>query len=521
MSKNLKFIAIVSLMICQTAFGQFIQSVIPIISSNFIISALGFVPVSSSGVTSFSFGTNNSQLFWNSLSGKHITVLDMQYHNSLEDIIYYGDQQLGALSFRAGGQSSGNTNARITLGFLDNNGNETNMFGFKERGLQIGANTGTFNYILAWKGDAAVTSVSFGNTNSANVLVGTSLYLSPAVTAASGINVSGGNLVVGSNNINADGSGNLGSVTWDSDGNYSGIGNLTFSGVGTGNGSGITNTPINSKALTNNQSSATTFSNNITVDITHQYNGNGAGLTNVNKFAITTNSGTSTATNGYSSDSIHFSKPPTNSPTDAYVWTATGTSGDGAWKVGGSASTGIVTNGGTGTNNVFTTAVLSGTTTLTNGSTYIGLLNFVADTGGPFVDISVTATTSAGTNIGYTNRVDGNDLEQIFGKSDGAGATTNLTVRFPQGLASGISNALPLIAIIFPATTVNWTNTFRYNIIMYIDNTGVTGSVVKKNSTTIASSILAGDLVTMPMKPGDYFSETYTVGTPTGNWEPW
>lgn len=89
-----------------------------------------------------------------------------------------------------------------------------------------------------------------------------------------------------------------------------------------------------------------------------------------------------------------------------------------------------------------------------------------------------------------------------------------------NGIASYKSVALGLTSITFPATTVNYTNANAFNIVMYIDNTGVTGSVVKKNGTSIASSILAGDLVTLIMKPGDYFSETYTVGTPVGKYEP-
>jgi len=87
------------------------------------------------------------------------------------------------------------------------------------------------------------------------------------------------------------------------------------------------------------------------------------------------------------------------------------------------------------------------------------------------------------------------------------------------------SNGLPLTAITFPATTVNWTNNAANtaspacNIYLHINNVGVTGTALIKNGTTLSSALIAGDMI-LPMKPGDYFSETYTVGTPTAVWEP-
>ena len=97
-------------------------------------------------------------------------------------------------------------------------------------------------------------------------------------------------------------------------------------------------------------------------------------------------------------------------------------------------------------------------------------------------------------------------------------ATTQLSVT--NGFASYSSNALAPSSITFPATTVNWTNTFGKNIFLFVDNTGVTGTAVKINGKQIFGSILPIDL-TIPLQPGEWFSETYTVGTPTATWKPY
>lgn len=86
------------------------------------------------------------------------------------------------------------------------------------------------------------------------------------------------------------------------------------------------------------------------------------------------------------------------------------------------------------------------------------------------------------------------------------------------GLVSTISNAVTSAAITFPATTVKWTNTFGLNIVLYVDNTAVTGTAIVKNGQQIFSGLSAD--VPLMLKPGDYFSETYTVGTPSARWEP-
>lgn len=97
-----------------------------------------------------------------------------------------------------------------------------------------------------------------------------------------------------------------------------------------------------------------------------------------------------------------------------------------------------------------------------------------------------------------------------------------LTVNGPStavlGFISLTNVATASSAISFPATTVKFTNTFGINIMLYIDNTAVTGTAIVKNGQQVFSGLTAD--VVLPMKPGDYFSETYTVGTPTARWEP-
>lgn len=86
------------------------------------------------------------------------------------------------------------------------------------------------------------------------------------------------------------------------------------------------------------------------------------------------------------------------------------------------------------------------------------------------------------------------------------------------GFATLTNAAVAPASITFPATTVPWTNTFGINITLFIDNNTVTGTAVSLNGQQIFSG-LTSDLP-LAMKPGDYFSETYTVGTPTARWTP-
>lgn len=100
---------------------------------------------------------------------------------------------------------------------------------------------------------------------------------------------------------------------------------------------------------------------------------------------------------------------------------------------------------------------------------------------------------------------------------------TNLIVRgtitATNGVASYRSNSIAPTTITFPATTVNWTNPISTSIQLYIDNTGVTGTAIKKNGGTIGVPLI-GSMVTIGLQPNEYFSVTYTAGTPVGSWSP-
>lgn len=93
---------------------------------------------------------------------------------------------------------------------------------------------------------------------------------------------------------------------------------------------------------------------------------------------------------------------------------------------------------GTITNRGVNGVKIQGSLTATNNTAFIGLLNFPADLGGPFIDISVTAATAGGTKIGYTNRVDGLDLMRVFANSVGDGTITNASVDI-RGVSGGIA----------------------------------------------------------------------------------
>lgn len=96
---------------------------------------------------------------------------------------------------------------------------------------------------------------------------------------------------------------------------------------------------------------------------------------------------------------------------------------------------------------------------------------------------------------------------------DSGGLTTST-----NGFSGSRSNLLASTAITFPATTANWTNPLPVSIMVYIDNTAVTGTAVKKNGATIFSGLSAD--VTLGLQVGEYFSETYTVNTPTATYHP-
>lgn len=83
---------------------------------------------------------------------------------------------------------------------------------------------------------------------------------------------------------------------------------------------------------------------------------------------------------------------------------------------------------------------------------------------------------------------------------------------FTNGYSSYRSNGLAPYSITAPASGATYNNTNNCNVEVYIDNSGVTGTAIKKNGTQIFSSVI-GD-VTLQLQTNETFSITYTIGTP-------
>lgn len=113
-----------------------------------------------------------------------------------------------------------------------------------------------------------------------------------------------------------------------------------------------------------------------------------------------------------------------------------------------------------------------------------------------------------------------NNLMEIYNKAGNltAGVSNNGVMFSAAGWSETLSNKLAPAAITFPATTVNWTNTQGFAIELYVNNSGVTGTSFKKNGTQIFT-LLTG-AITIGLQNGEYFSETYTAGSPTATWSP-
>lgn len=131
-------------------------------------------------------------------------------------------------------------------------------------------------------------------------------------------------------------------------------------------------------------------------------------------------------------------------------------------------------------------------------------------------------------NLDFGWKVDGaGDIGASNGVFNGPANHTSLrpnnvwvknVVEAGGGISTLLSNTLAPTSITAPATTVNWTNPIQACIEVYIDNSGVTGTSIKKNGTQIFSSLI-GD-VTIGLQKNEFISLTYTVGTPSIKWSP-
>lgn len=134
------------------------------------------------------------------------------------------------------------------------------------------------------------------------------------------------------------------------------------------------------------------------------------------------------------------------------------------------------------------------------------------DTGGlTHVDFN-TAGGNFFTTIYANGGINNEDGLTNFGVAIFGGIAT-----FTNGVATLRSNKIAPVAFTFPATTVNWTNPLNCNIEVYIDNTGVTGTQLAKNGSQIAVLPL---FYSFGLQPGEFFSETYTIGTPSAKFSP-
>jgi len=131
--------------------------------------------------------------------------------------------------------------------------------------------------------------------------------------------------------------------------------------------------------------------------------------------------------------------------------------------------------------------------------------------------------TRAGVSDGITTPLVFNPLGGFVGVGNSNPAVAlDVTgaIKSSLGFAGSRSNLLAATSITFPATTVNWTNPLPVSIQVYIDNTSVVGTLLKKNGTQIFGAGVMASGATVGLQVGEYFSETYSAGTPTATFSP-
>lgn len=98
------------------------------------------------------------------------------------------------------------------------------------------------------------------------------------------------------------------------------------------------------------------------------------------------------------------------------------------------------------------------------------------------------------------------------------------TIAATNGVVSNSRLLLAPVVISVTGSPFNFTNSSAggaggtNNVFVFVDGSGVTGSV-GLNGTTIFSS-LAGADATVPLQPGEYVTVTYSIGTPVMKWKP-
>jgi hypothetical protein len=130
------------------------------------------------------------------------------------------------------------------------------------------------------------------------------------------------------------------------------------------------------------------------------------------------------------------------------------------------------------------------------------------------IPLYVEGRSDGSTNIAEFHH--GNGAGTLVGAVSQVGNLTMSGVNIQTNGFTSYTNFLTINSATMPATTVNWTNPVHVSIEIYLDNTAVTGTSISKNGTTIFSG-LSSD-VSFGLRDGEYFSETYTVGTPALKW---
>ena len=275
------------------------------------------------------------------------------------------------------------------------------------------------------------------------------------------------------------------------------------------------------------------FTVNSDVATTGSFNGNGSGISNLNASQLlsgTIPDGRLAATNSYSVGGIL-----TYDTSGNRVWTnvASGLS------IGNKAATASVATN------------LLGPTNYIAGN--VGMAGTLKVTG--LVTASAGLTVPNGQNIGggttsfapYSGGLEFNcalyphsNAKYPLGDSGSRWTTiwiTNLdcsingtfggTLTTMNGAASNSRRLLAPVSITVSSTPFTFYNSYTNgvnntggtnNIYVFVDGSGVTGSVAL-NGTTIFSALTGAD-ATVPLQPGEYVTVTYSIGTPVMTWKP-